>query len=292
MEAADLRRKKKFNAVQPIANVLASTHQIATNTTLNAQKAMKTISTLSLAITLFAATASMAQTTADSTKTTKRTTTDSTKTIKTITIETRSDKFVKSVSKDFGLYIGFNNWNGSAPMNYDLRTGGSRFVALSWRRNILLARGDKARLRLGIGPEIAWNNFMFEDNNVLTERNNVLQVEPSTQALRKSKLVVAQLNVPVLLNVRWSSGVWFGAGAYIGTRIGSYTSVKPEAQDRNQDRAIRDHGSYNLSPIRWGLTGEIGWRKNSAFFFRYEPSPLFRAGQGPELNVWSAGIRL
>lgn len=239
---------------------------------------MKTSQAFSLAIALIISGVSFAQSSSDSTK--------------TVPIKTNTEKQMKRVTRDFGLYIGLNNWNGSVPSTYDLRTGGSRFVALSWRRNILLAKGDNARLRLGIGPELAWNNFMFEGNNVLTERNNTLFVEPSAQSLRKSKLVVAQLNVPVLLSVKWSSGVSLGAGAYIGTRIGSYTSVKPEGTDRARYKAERDHGSYNLNPIRWGLTAEIGWSKDDALFFRYEPSPLFRDGQGPTLNVWSAGIRL
>ncbi len=249
---------------------------------------MKTFSTLSLAIAAFATSMAAAQTPSDSTKTTTTTST----TVTTFTIDTKTDRVVKRVTKDFGLYIGFNNWNAAAPLNYDLRTGGSRFVALSWRRNITLAQGKNAKLRLGIGPEIAWNNFMFEDNQVLVERNNVLDVIPAVQPLRKSKLVVTQVNVPAVLNVRFSSGFWFGAGAYIGTRVDSYTSLKPEETDGRKNRAIRDHGSYNLSPVRWGVTGEIGWNKGSAFFFRYEPSPLFRAGQGPDLNVWSAGLRL
>lgn len=237
---------------------------------------MKTNQTFSVIIALLISGAAVAQTVKDSTS--------------TITIKTH--RTAKRVTRDFGLYIGLNNWNGSAPSAYDLRTGGSRFVALSWRRNILLAQGEHAKLRLGIGPEVAWNNFMFEDNNALTERNNVLVVEPSTQSLRKSKLVVAQLNVPALLSVKWSSGISLGAGAYIGTRIGSYTSVKPESSDRVRYKADRDHGSYNLNPVRWGMTAEFGWAKDDALFFRYEPSPLFRDGQGPKLNVWNVGLRL
>ena len=240
---------------------------------------MKTSQAFSIIMALFISGASFAQTVSDSTSTNK-----------TITIKTH--RASKNITKDFGLYIGLNNWSGSVPSVYDLRTGGSRFVALSWRRNILLAKGENARLRLGIGPEVAWNNFMFEDNNVLTETNNVLVVGPSVQPLRKSKLVVAQLNVPALLTVRWSSGFSLGAGAYIGTRIGSYTSVKPKDTDQVEYKTIRDHGSYNLNPVRWGWTAEIGWAKDDALFFRYEPSPLFRDGQGPKLNVWSVGLRL
>ena len=200
-------------------------------------------------------------------------------------------KSVERVVSDFSIYLGFNNFGAGAmralPAGYDFRPIGSRFVALSWQKRIPLAVNGSTKLRLVTGPEIAWNNFMFEGRNKLVEQNNQLVVEAATVDLHKSKLVTTQLNLPVILNIAFRSGLTLGVGAYAGFRLDSYTKVKPEGGP-----AVRSHGSFNLNPIRWGLTTELGFRGNAKLFGRYEPSSPFRAGQGPDASVWAVGIKL
>ncbi|MFD2573283.1 outer membrane beta-barrel protein [Spirosoma soli] len=211
----------------------------------------------------------------------------------TVTITTDSTtrterwKTVERVSSDFSIYLGVNNFSGSLPPGYELRPVGSRFIALAWQKRIPLSVSGTTKVRLITGPEIAWNNFMFEGKTVLSERNDQLIVEPSTVDLRKSKLVTTQLNLPVILNMRFKSGLTFGVGGYAGIRLDSYTKVKPE-----NGSTVRTHGSYNLNTVRWGLTTEIGYRNELKLFGRYEPNSLFRAGQGPDASVWVVGIKL
>ena len=90
-----------------------------------------------------------------------------------------------------------------------------------------------------------------------------------------------------MLNAAFRSGLTLGVGAYAGIRLDSYTKVKPEGGP-----AVRDHNAFNLNPIRWGLTTELGFRGNAKLFGRYEPSSPFRAGQGPNASVWAVGIKL
>jgi hypothetical protein len=99
--------------------------------------------------------------------------------------------------------------------------------------------------------------------------------------------VTTQLNLPVILNVAFKSGLTLGVGAYAGMRLDSYTKIKPEG-----GAAVRTHGSYNLNPIRWGLTTELGFRGSAKLFGRYEPNSPFRAGQGPDASVWAVGLKL
>lgn len=206
----------------------------------------------------------------------------------------KSTRFLNRIGREFGLYIGLNNWT-NAPNPFQLQPAGSRFVALSWRYNVTLVRGESARLRLGLGPEIAWNNFMLDGDRVFVQGGNSTPTtrDPDTvvvddpRDLRRSKLVAVQANLPVVLALKWKSGVSLAMGGYVGTRLDSYTAVKPAGGDKD-----RDHGKYNLSPWRWGLTTELGWNETFTLFGRYEPSPLFRSGLGPELNVWVVGIRL
>ncbi|UHG90517.1 outer membrane beta-barrel protein [Spirosoma oryzicola] len=207
----------------------------------------------------------------------------------TVTTDSTTNRYraVQRVTSDFSIYVGFNNFGGSLPAGYDFRPIGSRFIALAWQKRIPLITNGSTKLRLVTGPEIAWNNFMFEGRNTLTEQNNQLIVEAANVDLRKSKLVTTQLNLPVLLNLRFRSGFTVGAGAYVGMRLDSYTKVKPEGQS-----AVRTHGSFNLNPVRWGLTSEIGYRGSAKLFFRYEPNSPFRTGEGPDASVWAVGLKL
>ncbi len=208
----------------------------------------------------------------------------------TVTITTdsvaRPSKTIQHVTSDFSIYVGFNNFGGSLPTGYEFRPIGSRFVALSWQQQIPLSVTGPTKLRLVTGPEIAWNNFMFEKRNTLIERNNQLNIEQADVDLHKSKLVTTQLNLPVMLNMAFRSGFTFSVGAYAGIRLDSYTKVKPEGGS-----TVRTHGSYNLNPVRWGLTTEIGFRGQAKLFGRYEPNSPFRAGQGPDASVWAVGVK-
>lgn len=209
----------------------------------------------------------------------------------TITIATDSTakpgKTIERVVSDFSVYVGFNNFGGMLPTGYDFRPIGSRFVALAWQKRIPLAVSGATKLRLITGPEVAWNNFMFAGRSKLVGQNNQLSVEAAPVDLRKSKLVTTQLNLPVMLNVAFQSGLTLGVGAYAGIRLDSYTKVKSEG-----DRAVRTHGSFNLNPVRWGLTTELGFRGSAKLFGRYEPGSPFRAGQGPDAGVWAIGLKL
>lgn len=196
-------------------------------------------------------------------------------------------KAFERITDDLHIYVGLNNFGGSVPAGYELRPIGSRFVALSWQYRIPLVVNNSFKIRLAAGPEVAWNNFMFEGNNTLVERNDQLNVEPSNRALKKSKLTTAQINLPVILNVTFRSGFRVGMGAYAGLRLDSYTKEKPETGS-----VVRTHGSFNLNPVRWGLKTELGFRNHAQLFFRYEPNRLFQEDQGPDLNVWSVGVKL
>lgn len=209
----------------------------------------------------------------------------------TITIATdstaKSCKTIERVVSDFSVYVGFNNFGGMLPTGYDFRPIGSRFVALAWQKRIPLATTGSTKLRLITGPEVAWNNFMFAGRNKLVGQNNQLLVEAAPVDLRKSKLVTTQLNLPLILNVTFQSGLTLGVGAYAGIRLDSYTKVKPEG-----DRTVRTHGSFNLNPVRWGLTTELGFWGIAKLFGRYEPGSPFRANQGPDASVWAVGLKL
>ena len=202
-------------------------------------------------------------------------------------VTTKPKEHAERVRTDLNIYLGFNGFSGTLPAGYDFRPVGSRFVALAWQTRIPLAVSRNTKFRLLTGPEVAWNNFMFEGRNTLAEQNGQLVVEPATVDLRKSKLVMAQLNLPLMLNMSFKSGFNLSVGGYAGIRLDSYTKVKPEGGS-----AVRTHNTYNLNAVRWGYAAELGYRGHAKLFGRYEPNSPFRAGQGPDAGVWTVGIKL
>ncbi|MDP5120040.1 MAG: hypothetical protein NWQ46_00480, partial [Spirosomaceae bacterium] len=95
---------------------------------------------------------------------------------------------------DFGIYLGLNGWqnnNAMAPNQLTgLRNGRSRYVALSFRKNATLLNTEKIDIALSLGPEIAWYNFMLQNDNIVTNVGDQVAFLEGDQRLSKSKLVM------------------------------------------------------------------------------------------------------
>ena len=191
---------------------------------------------------------------------------------------------------DFGLYLGLNNWAKGTTTGSSLDTWGSRYVALSFQRNATLINGKQMDLAFTYGPEIAWNNFMFEGNNAIETDGKQIAFKNFGQNLNKSKLVVPTLNFPMMLNFGFEEAKFkIGLGGYVGYRVGGYRKIKYEGGKRDKER-----NSYGLNDFRYGLTAEIGKKKGLTFFFRYDLSEMFKQDQtnAKGLQAWSVGLRL
>jgi hypothetical protein len=191
---------------------------------------------------------------------------------------------------DFGLYVGLNNWAKGSTFGSSLDTWGSRYLALSFQRNITLINGKQVDLALTYGPEIAWNNFMLDENNAVQMTGKQVVFKDFGQNLSKSKLVVPMLNLPMMLNFGFKEAKFrIGLGGYIGYRIGGYSKLKYEAGKKEKIK-----GSYGLEDFRYGLTAEFGKRKGASLFVRYDLNQVFKVEQinAKGLRSWSIGLRL
>lgn len=191
---------------------------------------------------------------------------------------------------DFGIYIGLNNWAKGSTTGSGLSTWGSRYFALSLRRNATLINGKQVDLAFSYGPEVAWNNFMFEENNVIQKPGNQVVFKDFGQSLSKSKLVVPTLNFPMMFNLGFEEAKFrIGLGGYIGYRIGGYSKIKYDNGKKEKNK-----NSYGLEDFRYGLTAELGKRKGATFFFRYDLNQMFKSDQinTKGLQAWSVGLRL
>ncbi|AYA36327.1 PorT family protein [Hymenobacter oligotrophus] len=197
---------------------------------------------------------------------------------------------------DFGIDVGLNALTNRAdlPSNeeFDLRPWGSRYVALKWQ---FWARfGKNNPIYFHLGPEVAFNNFMFEGNRrpIAVDNRTTIVTDPLGRNFEKSKLAMTTLNLPVGITVRLRNNEGkemfrIGGGGFVGYRLGSHTKIKYEEEGRtNKDK---DRGSYNLQDFQYGVTGTLGVR-NFNLFAKYNLNELFKDNRGPKAQVLSFGL--
>jgi hypothetical protein len=195
---------------------------------------------------------------------------------------------------DFGIYLGLNGWQNNNPVSpnqlTDLRTGRSRYVALSLRKNATLLNTEQLDIALSLGPELAWYNFMLQNDNIVTNVGNQVAFLEGDQQLSKSKLVMPYVNLPILLNFGFEESQFqIGVGGYVGYRFGGYSKTK----DTNGNKT-RFKDDYGMNDLFYGLTGELGRRRGLKMFVRYDLNPMFNDNQinANKLQAWSVGIRI
>ncbi|GAB4025961.1 outer membrane beta-barrel protein [Spirosoma koreense] len=196
---------------------------------------------------------------------------------------------------DYGISVGLNNFIQQSTLpaypedSYDLKPLGSRYIALALGAMPTIIRGKYASLKLYYGVEVAWNNFMFEGNNIAQKEPTGVGFPDAGRDLQKSKLTVCSIGVPVVPRVTFYNTdgrkiCHIGLGGYINYRLDSYRKVK-EA-DGSKDRR---HSDFYLNDYRYGLVAHLGFR-TIGFFVKYDLSPLFQDGKGPDVRTLTFGI--
>ncbi|GAB3267613.1 hypothetical protein GCM10027347_36630 [Larkinella harenae] len=174
---------------------------------------------------------------------------------------------------------------------YRLRPLGSRYISLALSQAPTLARSQHVSLKLFYGLEVSWNNYMFENDVIAQKGADGVVFADAGRDLRKSKLTMCTINLPVVprLSFYSSSGRklgHLGFGGYAGYRVDSYTKIKE--QDGNKER---QHSNFYLNDLRYGLIAHIGIARMN-FFVKYDLNPLFAENRGPDVRTLSFGIGL
>jgi hypothetical protein len=192
---------------------------------------------------------------------------------------------------DFGFYIGLNGFHQDPQSaQAKLRTWPSRYIALSFRKNMTLFKGNQMELALSYAPEFAWYNFMFVNNNGVDFENEQISFVDLNKATKKSKLVVPNINLPVMLHFGFKEAKFkFGVGGYVGYRIGGYSKIKETNNNKDKIKA-----NYGLENFQYGLTAEAGKRRGLTVFFRYQLNDLFQSNQlnASGVRPFSIGLRI
>ncbi|WP_254448712.1 outer membrane beta-barrel protein [Spirosoma rhododendri] len=174
---------------------------------------------------------------------------------------------------------------------YELRPVGSRYIAIAFRQRPTLINGKRAKLSLQYGVEAAWSNYMFDNNVVASRGSEGVVLAPYSEQLNKTKLTTFALQVPVVPRLSFYSAsgrksFHIGLGGFVGYRLDSYTKIKRQNGDKS-----REHNSFYLNSLRYGLVGHIGLQRTS-LFVKYDLNPLFQVGKGPDVRSISFGFML
>lgn len=205
-----------------------------------------------------------------------------------VKVETDHNRKPKNMfsSKDFGLYLGLNNFDEML-RTPELDQWKSRYVALQWRKNQRLITGNQVDVALGTGVELAWNNFMYQDDIELIKDAGISEFYLLDFDVEKAKLVVNTFNIPVMLQFGFKeSGFRFGIGAFGGVRINSYQTFRDF--DGGKERVKSD---YNLRKFNYGLMAEAG-KGDFRIFAKYDALPMFNDDNPINGNTFSFGVRL
>ena len=147
-------------------------------------------------------------------------------------------------------------------------------------------------LGLVTGLGLTWNNYRFTKNVVLTEDGKLggdFDTDPSKN-YEKSKLMVASLRVPLLLeyqtNSKLKANSFHISGGVVGSaRTWSHTKVKVDGSK------VRNKGDFYINPFRADAMATIGWGVIN-LYGTYAITEMFRHNKGPEVYPFEIGITL
>lgn len=196
----------------------------------------------------------------------------------------------------FNIYLGLNSLDTRNDKVYNteeyaLRPFGSRFVSMGWIRSTDITKGKNARLKLAIGLNFTWYNFMLENSNVWTKGPSQIELVPSPVSLKKSKLTSSFIEIPLIPYLSFKNGKLFdyiGVGGYVGYRLSSHSKTKTSSRGHKN----HEYGNFYMTDFRNGLSLQLGIHNFPDLFVNYDFNKLFRGGKGPDVNALSFGIRL
>jgi hypothetical protein len=207
-------------------------------------------------------------------------------------------------TQSFNFDIGTSNFlsDGKFPDSenapYAVRPWGSWYVGLNSVQRTRIGRNFFVEWGLGV----SWYNFKFQQDNITLVKDDIgVTFTPDMRDadFRKSKLTVSYINASLVPMLDFSNRgekprMWdgsrsfrIGVGPYIGYKIDSYSKIKYEVNDSMEKD--RNHDSFYIENIRYGLRMQVGFRSTD-LFFNYDMNSLFTTGKGPDLNAFSFGV--
>ena len=104
--------------------------------------------------------------------------------------------------------------------------------------------------------------------------------------VKKSKLGVLYVQMPLMIEVRPTHGFFIAAGVTGGLRIDTWSKIK--FMNRYKEKVRSD---YYVNPLKLDATLRAGG-SDMGFFASYNLLPLFRQSGGPDAHTFNVGFSL
>lgn len=153
---------------------------------------------------------------------------------------------------------------------------------------IAFSRSHVAGLYTGIG--LGWNNYSLNAPVRLVKGDHHLEadwVDESVEGrVKKSKLGVLYVQMPLMIEVRPTRGFFIAAGVTGGLKIDSWSKIK--FMDKYKEKV---HGDYYVNPLKLDATLRAGG-SDMGFYASFNLLPLFEEACGPTAHTFNVGFTL
>ena len=204
----------------------------------------------------------------------------------------------------FVLELGLNQDNGG-PSDFSLGLWGSRTFNIYYQYDFRILKSGFSFVP-GIG--LSLERFKFKNEYTLgytsSTSGELILIPPADAAvpnIKKSHLVTNYVEVPVELRYTINPddparSFKVAFGGRVGYLFDSFMKVK--YKENTEVKKYKDKQDFNLTKVRYGLTGRIGFGNFSLFGY-YNLNPLFEEGKGliennlnNDFNTYTIGISL
>ena len=207
------------------------------------------------------------------------------------------DKFVGHWA---GIDLGFNTFLNTDYSGYDSEFMKNEVIrSSSWNLNLIQQSIGLQRNRnnfglvTGIGLEYQY--YRLNDSTTIERtENDVIAPKPFFLGdNQRSKIFLFSATLPLLAEIQipvnnYRNRLYFSGGMYFSYRIVSYTKITYKAE---QVHRLKITDNYSLQNFKYGLMFRTGYRWIN-FYAKYELTPFFKKGKGPELTPFVVGITL
>ena len=174
-------------------------------------------------------------------------------------------------------------------LNYNKSTG----VSLNFFEQNVNLYNQNLGLVTGLG--VTWNNYRFKNNDVILTDDGKLdgyygRNVDATKDYQKSKLMVASLRIPLMLEFQTNSKMkansfHIGAGAEASVRMWSHT------KNEINGSKTKNKGDFYINPFIINGIATIGWGVIN-LYGTYSFSEMFRNDKSPTAYPFEIGINL
>lgn len=141
----------------------------------------------------------------------------------------------------------------------------------------------KRTLGFTMGFGFAMENYTFANKVSLKYENGLFDVIQLDESIKKSKININYIHIPLLFDWNIRKGFFISAGGVLDILMGSKLSYKKPK--------TTVEGRLPFNPVQVGVTARIGWNRLYAFA-NYSPLNMYRKSTEISANRMSVGVGL